>query len=158
MAGQVEIELPPWGKRVCIIAKVGPNHDGRIENAFDILRAVAEASADAVKFQTFQSRETVVSDKTPLAPYMKRAGMVGDQNELHDVLGLSRDDFHRISAECKNQGITFLSTPFDVPSVELFYDLDVPLMKVPSGQLTNPFLLRVIDQTGLDLIVSTGMI
>ena len=142
---------------VFIIAEVGPNHDGLLKNALEIVHRVADSGADAVKFQTFQSGETVVSKNTPLAPYMERTGNAGDQNDLHETLGLTDGEFRKISDECKHCGIMFLSTPFDVPSVWLLQDLGVPLMKVPSGELTNPFLLRAIAKTGLDLIVSTGM-
>ena len=146
-----------WTEIVFVIAEVGPNHDGYIDNAMDIVAAVAQSGADAVKFQTFVSGETVVSNSTPLAPYMERAGAVGDQNDLHEQLGLTPDEFWLISKECAKQNITFLSTPFDISSVELLHRLQVPLLKVPSGELTNPFLLQAIARTGLDLIVSTGM-
>ena len=146
-----------WTEKVFVIAEVGPNHNGRISNAIDIITAVAESGADAVKFQTFESGDTVVSNSTPLAPYMKRAGAAGDQNDLHKQLGLTPDEFQMISEECAKRNVIFLSTPFDIPSVELLDRLKVPLLKVPSGELTNPFLLQAIARTGLDLIVSTGM-
>ena len=154
---ELDLNMLPWDEKVFVIAEVGPNHDGSVEKAFDIIEAVAKAGADAIKFQTFQTGETVVSTATPLAPYMERSGASLNQNDLHDTLGLSRDEFHQISDECKKQGITFLSTPFDLPSVEFLQSLDVPLMKIPSGELTNPFLLQAIARTGLDLIMSTGM-
>ena len=78
---------------VFIIAEVGPNHDGLLKNALEIVHRVADSGADAVKFQTFQSGETVVSKNTPLAPYMERTGNAGDQNDLHETLGLTDGEF-----------------------------------------------------------------
>jgi N-acetylneuraminate synthase len=73
------------------------------------------------------------------------------------ALELDADSHARLAAHCKQRGIQFLSTPFDVPSVGLLQTLGVPLLKVPSGEITNPLLLRAVAATGLPLIVSTGM-
>ena len=140
-----------------IVAEVGPNHDGNVENAISIVRAIAETGIDAVKFQTFESASTVVTRDAPLAPYMEAAGSQGNQFELSKTLGLSSDDFRRIAGECAKVGLTFTSTPFDVQSVSFLVELGVPLLKVPSGEITNPFLLKAVARTGLPLIVSTGM-
>ena len=144
-------------RQTYVIAEVGPNHNGSVETALEIVRLAKEAGVDAVKFQTFESGATVVSADTPLAPYMQESGSAGNQNDLHDAVGLRFDDFRTIAAECHSIGITFLSTPFDVPSTEFLAKLGVPLLKVASGEITNSFLLRAVARCGLPLIMSTGM-
>ena len=140
-----------------IVAEVGPNHDGKVANAINMARLVAETGIDAVKFQTFESASSVVTPDAPLAPYMEAAGTKGNQYELSETLGLTFDDFRRIASECAKVGLTFLSTPFDEKSVSFLVEIGVPLLKVPSGEITNPFLLKAVARTGLPLIVSTGM-
>lgn len=143
--------------RTFVIAEVGPNHNGSIDRALEIVRQAASSGIDAIKFQTFVSGKTVVSDDTPLAAYMEAGAAGKSQNDLHDELGLTFDHFRTIAAECKKHGVPFSSTPFDVPSVEFLAGLGVPFMKIPSGEITNPFLLRAVARTGLPTIMSTGM-
>jgi sialic acid synthase SpsE len=143
--------------RVYIIAEVGPNHDGKLENALRIIEQVASSGVDAIKFQTFASAYSVVAKGAPLAAYMKLAGNSVDQAELLEKVRLSYDDFRTIARACAKHRITFLSTPFDERSVEFLVELGVPLLKVPSGEITNGFLLRAVARTGLPLVISTGM-
>lgn len=140
-----------------IVGEVGPNHDGKLENAINIVRDLAATGIDAVKFQTFKSASTIVTPDAPLAPYMEKTGIKGNQHDLSETLGLSFEDFRSISRECAEVGLTFISTPFDQESVDFLVNIGVPLLKVPSGEITNPFLLKAVARTGLPLIVSTGM-
>lgn len=143
--------------KVYFIAEVGPNHNGRLDDALSMIEPVASSGADAIKFQTFTSARTVVAEGAPLAAYMKAGDDSTDQVELLEKVRLSFDDFRVIADACARHGITFLSTPFDKPSVEFLAELGVPLIKVPSGEITNRFLLEAVAKTGLPLIVSTGM-
>lgn len=143
--------------RACIVAEVGPNHDGDLGRAVDLIHRIAEAGADAVKFQTYKAAAAVVAKNAPLADYMKAGGDWGDQEILLDSVRLTREDFDTVAAECEKAGITFLSTPFDEDSVDFLLGLGMPAIKVPSGEITNPFLLRHVARTGKPLIVSTGM-
>lgn len=148
----------PWTPdRVYIIAEVGPNHDGNLDNALRIIEQVAASGADAVKFQTFTSARSVVALGAPLAAYMKASEDHGDQEELLERIRLSYDDFRTIADFCAAQDIAFLSTPFDELSVDFLVELGVPLLKMPSGEITNSFLLKAAAKTSLPLIVSTGM-
>ena len=140
-----------------IIAEVGPNHDGSVTEALRFVEAIAETGVDAVKFQTFVSADSVVASGARLAGYMKARSAAKDQVELLEQVRLSFDDFVTIANACSEAGLTFLSTPFDEPSVRFLDELGVPLLKVPSGELTNLFLLEAVAATGLPLIVSTGM-
>ena len=143
---------------VFIIAEAGVNHNGSLDMALRLIDAAAEAGADAVKFQTFKS-EAVISRFAVKAEYQtKTTG--GDESQLEMVKKLELDNAaHRALVEhCAKRGIQFLSTPFDLQSVDLLVDeLNVPLLKIPSGEITNAPLLLKISRTGKPVIMSTGM-
>ena len=139
-----------------IIAEAGVNHDGATDAALALVDAAAAAGADAVKFQSFRT-ELLVRDDAPQAAYQARNAPTASQADMLRALELSPEAHHAIAAHCSSVGITFLSTAFDRPSLDLLLELGVPRLKVASGELTNgPMLLRMA-RTGLPLIVSTGM-
>lgn len=143
--------------RVYVIAEAGVNHNGSVARALQMIDCAKDAGADAVKFQTFRAEE-VISRHAPKAEYQKQT-TGADESQLEMVRALQLDDAaHRqLRDRCQARGIQFLSTPFDLPSVALLQSLGVPLFKVPSGEITNPILLRAVAATQLPLIVSTGM-
>lgn len=143
--------------RIYLIAEVGPNHDGSVENALRLVERIAKTGVDAVKFQTYATATNVVAREAPLAEYMKVGGDFSGQLDLLESVRLSFDDFRRIAEACATQGVTFASTPFDEPSVTVLAELGAPFIKVPSGEITNRFLLRAAARSGLPLIISTGM-
>lgn len=143
--------------RTYFVAEVGPNHDGDLDRAVELIHRVADAGADAVKFQTYTSASTVVAKNAPLAEYMKSGGSWDDQEVLLDSVRLDRSDFQVVARECEKAGVTFLSTPFDEASVDFLLDLGMLAIKVPSGEITNPFLLRHVARSSRPLVVSTGM-
>lgn len=141
-----------------IIAEAGVNHNGSLELAMRLVDAAAEAGADVVKFQTFRA-EKLVTASARKAEYQKRntGDADGGQLEMLKRLELS-DEAHRILAShCKDRGIRFLSTPFDLESVDFLRDLGVTTWKIPSGEVTNYLLIRKIAQQPGDVILSTGM-
>ncbi|MEO6771870.1 MAG: N-acetylneuraminate synthase [Kofleriaceae bacterium] len=142
---------------VYVIAEAGVNHNGSVERALELIDRGAAAGADAVKFQTFRS-EQVISVHAAKADYQK-ATTGGDESQLDMVRALELDAaaHAQLVARCEARGVQFLSTPFDVPSVGLLVGLGVPMLKIPSGEITNPILLRAIAATRLPLIMSTGM-
>ena len=143
--------------RVYVIAEAGVNHNGSVERALEMIDRAVDAGADAVKFQTFRSEE-VISRHAPKAEYQKQTtGSDESQLEMVRALELDAAAHRRLFDHCQARGIQFLSTPFDLPSVALLVSLGVPLLKVPSGEITNPLLLRAVAATRLPLIVSTGM-
>ncbi len=141
-----------------IIAEAGVNHNGSVPIAKELIDVAAEAGADAVKFQTFIA-EKVISRYAPKADYQKKTtDETESQVDMVKKLELN-EGAHRILIDhCRLRNVTFLSTPFDFESVDLLaYKLDLPCIKIPSGEITNgPFLLH-IAQTGKDAILSTGM-
>lgn len=145
-------------QRVFIIAEAGVNHNGSPDLALQLVDAAAEAGADAVKFQTFKS-EAVVGRFAEKAAYQK--GTTGQEESQLDMvrkLELSHDAHRAVLSRCRQRGIQFLSTPFDEGSARfLVQELDVPLLKVPSGEITNAPLLLAVARLGRPLIMSTGM-
>lgn len=141
-----------------IIAEAGVNHNGSIEMAKQLVDVAAGAGADAVKFQTFKA-EKVISKYAPKADYQKKMTSESE-SQLDMVKKLELDEnAHRILIEyCRSRNIEFLSTPFDIESIDLLaYKLDLPRIKIPSGEITNgPHLLHVA-KTGKPVILSTGM-
>ena len=144
-------------KNVLIIAEAGVNHDGKLDLAIEMVKKAKEAGADIVKFQTAKA-ENVISRYAEKAEYQKvTTGNDEGQLEMVRKLMLCQDDFVVIKNYCEECGIQFLSTPFDLSSIDFLNSLDMKIWKVPSGEITNlPYLLK-IAKTGKDVILSTGM-
>jgi N-acetylneuraminate synthase len=141
-----------------IIAEAGVNHNGSIEMAKQLINVAAEAGANAVKFQTFKAAN-VISKHAPKAEYQKKT-TAETESQLDMVKKLELDeDTHRILIEhCRSKNIEFLSTPFDFESIDLLANkLDLPRIKIPSGEITNGPYLFHIAKTGKPVILSTGM-
>lgn len=130
-----------------IIAEAGVNHYGSLDRALELVDGAVEADADAVKFQTWDVDELYVPDD--ISGQSLREG----SRERR----LSYDEFERVSAYCRDQGITFLSTPDERQSADFLDSLDVPAFKIGSGDLTNLPLLGHVAEKGKPMIVSTGM-
>lgn len=139
---------------VLIIAEIGVNHNGDVNLAKEMVKAAAEAGADVVKFQSFKA-ENVMTDKTPLADYMGN-----DEENFLDLarkLELSMEDTLELQRYTENLGVEFLSSPFDVESTYALAELGLKRLKIPSGETVNPFVMKAAAETGLPIIVSTGM-
>ncbi len=142
---------------VFIIAEAGVNHNGDIELAKKLVDAAVEAGADSVKFQTFIP-ENVISEFAEKAEYQV-ASTGGDESQLDMVrkLQLTFDQFRDLQAYCSEKGIMFLSTPFDLESLDFLDSIGMPIFKIPSGEITNlPLLLRAAELKK-PIILSTGM-
>lgn len=161
LAFRRHVRLPDRGEHtlshVFIIAEAGVNHDGSLERALELVDVAARAGADAVKFQTFRS-ERVVSKHARKAAYQEqRTGSDESQLDMVRKLELRDHDFERLKRHADERGIRFLSTPFDEPSVDALVRIGVDRLKLASGEVTNPLLLRKAAATGLPVILSTGM-
>jgi N-acetylneuraminate synthase len=143
---------------VYIIAEAGVNHNGSLERALELVDVAAEAGADAVKFQTFKS-EAVISRHAVKAEYQTRnTGDSESQLEMVKKLELDVAAHERLVRQCRARGIEFLSTPFDLLSAEMLVKrLGVHRIKIASGEITDAPLLLKIAETGLPVILSTGM-
>ena len=140
-----------------IIAEAGVNHNGSLERAREMVRAAKAAGADYVKFQTAVP-EKVISSIAPKAEYQKDTdGEERSQLEMCRAIHLPLSDYAGLKLLCEEEGIGFLSTPFDLESVELLGSMALDWLKIPSGEITNLPYLRAVAALGLPLIISTGM-
>jgi N,N'-diacetyllegionaminate synthase len=145
------------GQPCFVIAEAGVNHNGDPAIARRLVDAAADAGADAVKFQTFTADRVAVAD-APKAAYQQRtAPAARSQHDMLAQLELSADDHRSLIEHCAARSITFLSSPFDADSADLLASLNVPAIKLGSGELTNLPLLRHVAALGLPLLLSTGM-
>ena len=143
--------------KTLVIAEAGVNHNGDIGMAVELVARAAEAGADVVKFQTFDTSQ-VVARHAPKATYqIARTGESDSQYDMVRRLELPREAHATLVETCHAHGITFMSTAFDHGSLDLLVKLGVDRLKVPSGEITNLPLLRDIGRRGLPVILSTGM-
>jgi N-acetylneuraminate synthase len=145
-------------KHVIIIAEAGVNHNGDVEMAKRMVKAAAKAGVDYVKFQTFKA-SSLVAANAQKAEYQQRncPGMGDTQMDMLKALELRSEDFVELEAECERCGVGFLSSPFDVESVQLLAGVGMDHWKIPSGEITNLPYLRAIGSMGGKVILSTGM-
>jgi N-acetylneuraminate synthase len=143
--------------QVYIIAEAGVNHNGSLELAKQLVEVAARSGADAVKFQTFKA-ERLVSRLAPKARYQtETTGAAETQFEMIRKLELDEEAHRVLIKHCALCGIEFLSTPFDLESLELLTGLGISRIKIPSGDISNAPLLLEIARTGKPVILSTGM-
>lgn len=143
--------------KIIIIAEAGVNHNGDLEIAKQMVRAAKEAGADYVKFQTAVP-ELVISRFAPKAEYQKETTGEGEsQLDMCRKIHLPLSDYATLKRLCDETGIGFLSTPFDLTSIDLLADLGMDFFKVPSGEINNLPYLRRIAAKGIPVILSCGM-
>ena len=142
--------------KTLIIAEAGVNHNGSLDLAKKLVDEAKDCGADIVKFQTAKL-DSLVSKNAHMAEYqMKNTGKEESQKEMLSKLLLSFDDFIELAGYCRQVGIQFLSTPFDIESIHFLSSMQ-DIWKVPSGEITNyPYLVE-IGKTGKKVILSTGM-
>lgn len=140
-----------------IIAEAGVNHNGSFDRAVEMVHAAKAAGADYVKFQTARA-SSLVSASARMADYqVENTGKSESQLQMLEKLLLPFDDFRRLKRVCDNAGIGFMSTPFDLESIEILDEIGQDFFKVPSGEVTNLPYLRAIAGKGRPVIISTGM-
>lgn len=143
--------------RTLVIAEAGVNHNGDIALAKSLIDAAADAGADIVKFQTF-SADRLVSISADKAEYQVAASDPTEtQHAMLKRLEISESMHVELIKHCKLRVIQFLSTAFDIESIDLLLALDQQLFKIPSGEITNLPYLRHIGRIGKPVIISTGM-
>ena len=140
-----------------IIAEAGVNHNGKIDLAYKLIDAAVEAGADAIKFQTFIP-ENVVSRFAKKAEYQQKTTDASEsQFEMIKKLALSYDDHKKILKYCENKKIKFLSSPFDLESIDFLNKLGLDIFKIPSGEIINLPYLRRVGSLNKKIIMSSGM-
>ena len=143
--------------KVIIIAEAGVNHNGNYDLAVKMIHEAKRAGADYVKFQTAVP-ELVISTFAPKAEYQKETtGADESQLDMCRAIHLPLTDYVKLAAICKEEGIGFMSTPFDLVSIDVLEELDMDYWKIPSGEITNLPYLRKIASKHCPVIMSTGM-
>lgn len=145
------------GNRIIIIAEAGVNHNGDFNRAVEMIHAAKKAGADYVKFQTAVP-ELVISSIAPKAEYQKETTGEGEsQLDMCRKIHLRLSDYAPLKQICDEAGIGFMSTPFDLVSIDCLELLGMDYWKIPSGEITNLPYLRKIGAKGGKVILSTGM-
>jgi N,N'-diacetyllegionaminate synthase len=140
-----------------IIAEIGVNHNGSLEIAKKLVSYAKDCGADIVKFQTFKAKNNI-SKFAELADYQKKnTGTDKSQLELVSQYELSEKEFIELYEYCEDLEISFLSTAFDTEALEFLDQFNMPFIKIPSGEITNLFLLEEIGKRKKNVLLSTGM-
>ncbi len=143
--------------KTIIIAEAGVNHNGDLSKALKMIDAAVEAGADYVKFQTAVP-ELVISSIAPKAEYQKETTGAGQsQLEMCRAIHLPLSDYTVIADACRERGIGFMSTPFDLVSIDCLASIGMDYWKIPSGEITNLPYLRKVARQRSRVILSTGM-
>jgi len=145
-------------KKVIIIAEAGVNHNGEFEKALELVKIAADAGADYVKFQTFKANR-LVSKSALKAEYQKSIFDNNGDTQFEMLKKLEmQDDWHqKLIDYSESLGIKFLSTGFDIESINFLDQLGIDFFKVPSGEITNYPYLQNIASKKKPVILSTGM-
>lgn len=144
-------------KSTVVIAEAGVNHNGSLSLAKELIDIAAESGCDYVKFQTFLAEYQVTSD-APKANYqLKKTSIAESQYEMLKRLELSYEMHLDLIAYSTAKNVKFLSTAFDLPSVDMLVKLGQQIFKIPSGDITNLPLLEKIGGLNKEIILSTGM-
>ncbi|MBU0571721.1 MAG: N-acetylneuraminate synthase [Candidatus Omnitrophica bacterium] len=144
-------------EKIFIIAEAGVNHNGDLAIARKLVDAAAESGADAVKFQAFKAAAGI-SHYACKAEYQRRTtGSDGSQLEMVRQLEFDKNDHLELLSYCKEKGIAFLSSPFDMGSLKMLNDIKMDVIKIPSGEIVNAPLLRMTAKTAKRVILSSGM-
>lgn len=140
-----------------IIAEAGVNHNGSLDRAKQMVVAAKQAGADYIKFQT-GIPEKVISKFAEMADYQKaNVGTRESQLDMVRKIMLPNDEFRELKEYCDRQDIKFMSTPFDLTSIDVLVPLAMDYWKIPSGEITNLPYLRKIARLHQPVIMSTGM-
>jgi len=144
-------------KRTFIIAEAGVNHNGSLKIAFKLIDKAKEAGVDAIKFQSFKA-DKLVTQNARKADYQKKTTRAEEtQYEMIKKLELGIKEHRKLIDYCKKKRIEFISSPFDIESIDLLKRLKLRIIKIPSGEITNLPYLRKITKSKCKLIISTGM-
>lgn len=139
--------------KVFIIAEAGVNHNGSIKTARLMIDAASSAGADAVKFQTFKAEKLM----SRYCHRNKNAAKTELRFKMLKRFELDVDAHKELMSYCGKKDIKFLSSPFDLESIDLLHGLGIDIFKVPSGEITNLPYLRKLGALRKRVILSTGM-
>ncbi len=143
--------------KTIIIAEAGVNHGGSMKLAKRLIDIASRSGADYVKFQSFLVDEMILKD-TPQAEYQRKNLKKNiSQYQMLKKYELSKQHHNQIYLHCKKRKIKFISTPFDIKSLNFLKKFKMDYLKIPSGEITNKPLLENISKTKSKYLLSTGM-
>ena len=146
------------GKKVFIIAELSANHNGSLEVAIETIRAVKRTGADAIKMQTYTADTITLAAKTK--DFLLKQGTIWDGKYLHDLYqeAYTPWEWHKKLFEvAKEEGLICFSSPFDPSAVDLLEELDNPIYKIASFEITDIPLIKYVASKGKPMIISTGI-
>lgn len=143
------------GSHCYVIAEIGHNHQGSVEQAKQMFKAAAECGAHAVKLQKRDNRGLYTREAFN-RPYDNESSFGATYGEHREALEFGRDEYVELQSYARELGVAFFSTAFDFASADFLADLDVPAYKIASGDLTNTPLIRYVGEIGKPVIFSTG--
>jgi sialic acid synthase len=139
-----------------VIAEIGHNHQGNLETCKEMFAAAKWAGCDAVKLQK-RDNKTLYSPEMYDAPYNSENAFGATYGEHREALEFSEDEYGELKAHAEKLGIAFFATGFDIKSVDFLRQLDVPALKIASGDIANyPLLKHVATTWKMPIIFSTG--
>jgi N-acetylneuraminate synthase len=137
-----------------VIAEAGANHNNSVERAIEMARRAAEAGAWAIKYQLYKADSISVPESPK---YWQDEFGTGSQHEAFKLSDhLDYDDYGEVSRACRELGIAFFATPFDLDAVEALERMDAPLYKIASADITHRPLIEAVAATGKPMLLSTG--
>ncbi|MEJ7786022.1 MAG: N-acetylneuraminate synthase family protein [Solirubrobacteraceae bacterium] len=143
-----------WRERIAVIADVAQAHDGSVGLAHAHIDAVADADADAVKFQTHIAEAESRHDE----PWRVRFSYEDDTRfDYWKRMEFDEDQWVGLRRHARERGLAFLSSPFSAEAFELLDHVGVCAWKIASGETSNPLLVEACAATGLPVLLSTGM-
>lgn len=142
---------------VYIIAEAGVNHNGDLNLALKMVAAASRAGVDAIKFQTFKAETLVIRTASKASYQEETTGRTETQFEMLKKLELDLDAYKLLMTCCQDYRIDFLSSPFDLTTIDLLAGIGLTTWKIPSGEITNLPYLKKIGSLNQEIILSTGM-
>lgn len=140
-----------------IIAEAGVNHNGSIEIAKKLIDSAVNAGCDAVKFQAFKAEELVTKEAAKAKYQLEATDKNESQYNMLKQLELNKEQHIELKNYSEERGIVFLSSPFTINAVDMLDDLQIPIFKIPSGEITNLEFLKHVASKRKPIILSTGM-
>jgi N-acetylneuraminate synthase/sialic acid synthase len=138
-----------------VIAEIGHNHQGSVEQAQELFAAASHCGVNAVKLQKRDNR-SLYTRAAYDAPYEHENSFGATYGQHREALEFDLGEYRELQACARELGLTFFATAFDAPSADLLAELDMPAYKIASGDLCNTPLLRHVASLGKPMIVSTG--
>ncbi|MFL2597115.1 MAG: pseudaminic acid synthase [Flavobacteriaceae bacterium] len=145
-------------EKVFIIAELSANHNGSLATAIETIHAAKHAGADAIKLQTY-TPDTLTIDSNK-KDFIINSGSIWDGQKYYDLYKKAYTpwEWHKaLFKEAKNEGLVCFSTPFDHTAVDFLEELENPIYKIASFEITDIPLIRYVASKGKPIIISTGI-